>query len=124
MSYQVSHTHKDDTLHISVSGIFNHVDSLPVWQQVFELSHQIQPRSILLECTLHADRLSMDHCFELIDRLPLICKLLECKIAIFGKKIGDEARELLKFVETASCDRGARVKLFHAAEDAHHWLKF
>jgi hypothetical protein len=110
-------------LHISICGVFNHVDSLPVWQQVFELSHQTRPLGILIELTLHADRISMDHCFEIIERLPLICRLLDCKIAVFGKKAGNEARELLKFVETASRDRGARVRLFDALEDAKLWLE-
>ncbi|QHI69514.1 hypothetical protein [Tichowtungia aerotolerans] len=123
MSYQISHSYQDDVLHITVSGILNNPDTLLVWHQVVEISHGHRPRAILLECSLNADRISMDHCFELIDRLPLLCRLLNCRIAIFGRKIEDETRDLLKFVETATRDRGAKVKLFGAIENARFWLK-
>ena len=65
----------------------------------------------------------MEHCFDLIERIPFLSKRLACKIALFEKHMGEETRELLRFMETAVTDRGANFKLFLELEEARLWLK-
>lgn len=123
MSYKVLHEKKDGILHVTAGGLFNTAQTVTVWQEVFDLALSERPQGMLLEITLLADRISMDHCFELIERLPLLSTLLGCKIAILCGQPSGEAAELLKFIETAARDRGANVKLFGAPDDARFWLK-
>ena len=65
----------------------------------------------------------MEHCFDLIEKIPLLSRHLACRIALFEKHMSEEARELLRFVETAISDRGAHFKLFDELEEAKLWLK-
>ncbi len=65
----------------------------------------------------------MTHCFDLIERIPFLCRRLACKVALLEQHMEEEARELLKFVETAATDRGAHLKLFRDLEEAKLWLK-
>jgi hypothetical protein len=122
MSYQISYSLQDDLLHITVSGTLSTPDTVPVWREILELSQQRQPERILLECILHTDQLSMHHCFELIDHLPMLSRLLHCKIALCEKNAGDEARRLFQFIETAAQDRGAQFRFFDTTENARRWL--
>ena len=123
MSDRVSHIYDDDVLHITVKDALHNADHLPVWSRVFDISHQHGSERILLECVLNSDRISMAHCFEMIDRLPFLCRLLDCRIAMFEQNAGDEARELLRFVETAAQDRGASLRLFCGKDEATLWLR-
>jgi hypothetical protein len=122
MLHTVTHTHQDGVLHIKATGAMNRSESVRIWEQVQSISHKHPAERILIECIPTSGRISMEHCFELIDRVPLISRCLACRIALFGQHMGDEMRELMKFVETAVTDRGAQFKLFFELEEARLWL--
>lgn len=122
MSYNLKHIHKDNILHVTLKGTLSHANHLDVWKQIFDLSQGHTPIGILLECILSTQRISMTHCFEMIDRLPLLSSLLNCRVALCETESGDEVHDLFRFVETAAQDRGANLRFFNTAEDARLWL--
>jgi hypothetical protein len=101
----------------------NSPENITIWEHVMKVSHEHKAKRILIECAAASGRISMAHCFELIEKIPNLCRMLACKIALFEKHMGEETRELLKFVETAAADRGAHFKLFNDMEEARIWLK-
>ena len=123
MSHRVCHSHLDNVLHITVEGALNSADTASLWEQAHTLSVEHEAKRILIECPGGPERISMAHCFELIEKLPQLSRRLACKIALLKQDAGDETRELLKFVETAAADRGAHLKLFFDPEEAKIWIR-
>ncbi len=122
-SLELSHSNHNGVLHIKTRGALNRPENLHVWEQVQSISNEHQAKRVLIECDPTSSHISMEHCFELIEKIPLISRCLACKIALFEHQISGEMHELLKFVETAVTDRGAHFKLFQELEEARHWLK-
>lgn len=110
-------------LHITTTGSLNNSDNIGIWEKVNEVSKEHQAKRVLIECRAAPGRISMDHCFELIEKLSQLCRSLACKVAFFKHHAGDETRELLRFVETAASDRGAHMKLFFDLEEAKLWVR-
>jgi len=123
MSHLIKHLHDDDVLHFIVSGEMNLPENVSMWEQVQNLAHQHSAKRILIECAASCGRISMMHCFDLIERIPFMSRHLACKIALFEKHMEKEARDLLRFIETSVTDRGAHFKLFFEIEEAKLWLK-
>ena len=123
MSNFIKHLHDDDVLHIIASGPMNLEASVCMWDQVQKLAHDHSAKQILIECAASCGRISMTHCFDLIERIPFTSRQLACRIALFEKHMSEEARDLLRFIETSVTDRGAHFKLFFEMEDAKLWLK-
>lgn len=122
MRDKISHLKDGDILHFTASGAMNSGDDTHMWEYMKTVSHEKQAKRILIECTTPCGRISMEHCFDLIEKIPFISRHLACKIALFEKHMSEETRELLKFVETAVTDRGAHFKLFGELEEARLWL--
>jgi len=122
MSYQVTHLHQDGVLHFVATGTMSTPETIGIWDQLHSKAHEHEAKRILIECVSTSGRISMEHCFDLIEKIPLICRSLACKVALFEKHMSEETRDLLLFVETAITDRGAPFKLFCELEEAKLWL--
>ncbi|MBC8207178.1 MAG: hypothetical protein ISR85_00295 [Kiritimatiellales bacterium] len=121
MTHQITHSYQDGVLYFTAAKGLNTPESLPEWDQLHIISHEHEAKRILIEFKA-CGRISMTHCFDLIERFPFLCQRLTCKIALFEQHMCEEARDLLKFVETAATDRGAHIKLFGDLEEAKLWL--
>ncbi len=100
----------------------NSGENVGMWHHVHAIAHEHQAKRILIECAADSGRISMAHCLELIEKIPLLCRRLACKVALFEKHMGEETRDLLTFVENAATDRGAHFKHFSELEEARLWL--
>lgn len=123
MSHPISHLNQNGVLHFIAIGEMNNAEYTGMWEYVQRVAHQNSAKRILIECADSCGRISMEHCFDLIEKIPAISRNLACKIAFFKKHMSEETRELLRFVETAVTDRGAHFKLFFEMEEAKLWLK-
>jgi len=123
MSPPVTHSNQDGTLHFVASGAMNNGENTYIWDHVQTVALEHTAQRILIECDAACGRISMEHCFDLIEKMPTISRRLGCKIALFEKHMSEEAREVLKFVETSVTDRGARFKIFFDLEEAQIWLR-
>lgn len=123
MPLLIKHFHEDDVLHIVATGSMGLEETLSMWEHMQTLAHEHNAKRILIECAASCGRISMTHCFDLIERIPFISRHLACKIALFEQHMSEEARDLLRFIETSVMDRGAHFKLFFELEEAKLWLK-
>ena len=121
MTHQISHSYQDGVLHFTAAKGLNTPDSIPAWDQLHIISHEHEAKRILIEFKA-CGRISMAHCFDLIERIPFLCQRLACKVALFEQHMSEEARDLLKFVESTANIRGANLKLFRNMEEAKLWL--
>lgn len=123
MSHQVTHSHQDNVLHFVATGTMNTPENSGIWKHIHTTAHEQEAKRILIECVSTSGRISMEHCFDLIEKIPPLCRQLACKVALFEKHMTEETKDLLLFVETAVTDRGAPFKLFFELEEAKIWLK-
>jgi hypothetical protein len=124
MPHLIKHLHEDDdVLHVIASGPMNLGETASMWDHMQTLAHEHNAKRILIECAASCGRISMTHCFDLIERIPFMSRHLACKIAMLEQHMSDEAHDLLRFIETSVTDRGAHFKLFRELEEAKLWLK-
>ena len=72
MTHQLIHLYSDDVLHITVPHVLTHPENMHIWEQMMALSCRHRANRILIECSSASSRIAMEHCFELIERIPLL----------------------------------------------------
>lgn len=122
MSRLIKHSYDDNVLHFIAHGEMNKSETVSMWEHMQNLAYEQNAKRILIECAASCGRISMEHCFVLIERIPFLSRQLACRIALFEKHMSGETRELLRFIETAVTDRGAHFKLFLELGEAKLWL--
>lgn len=123
MSLPVRHSHENGVVHFVASGSMHQGETFHIWKHIQDIAHQYQAKRVLIEYSASCERISMEHCFDLIEQIPVMSRHLACKIALFEQHMSEEARELLKFIEASVTERGAHLKLFCKLEEAHLWLR-
>ena len=122
MPQLIKYLYKDNIHHFIASEPMSMRENVNMWEQMQNLAQEHNAKRILIECAASCGRISMTHCFDLIERIPFMSRQLACKIALLENHMNEEARDMLRFIETSVTDRGAQCKLFSELEEAKLWL--